>query len=133
MALCLMLQIALLARALIFYAKRHSKLEEASFWKTLMFLNSLMLLLMLGNLGQIALWGLLFQLLGEFDNYTTAFYHSAVNFATLGYGDIVMSDTHRLLGPIQSMNGVLMVGMSTAAFVNALRDSMKHHAHGNRQ
>lgn len=128
MALCLMLQIALLARALMYYSRRQSTLEGATFMGTLLVLNSVMLLLMLGNLGQVALWGLLFQLLGEFDNYRTAFYHSAVNFATLGYGDIVMSEQRRLLGPIQSMNGVLMVGVSTAAFMTTLRDALKHYA-----
>jgi hypothetical protein len=44
----------------------------------------------------------------------------------LGYGDIVMSEKRRLLGPIQAMNGVLMIGVSTAAFMTTLRDAIKH-------
>jgi hypothetical protein len=130
MALCLLLQIALLARALMYYALRQQELDRASFMGTMIVLNSVMLLLVLGNLGQVAVWALLFQFLGEFENYRTAFYHSAVNFATLGYGDIVMSESRRLLGPIQSINGVLMVGISTAAFMTTLRDAMKHYAGG---
>ena len=129
MALCLLLQIALLAWVLIFYARRQSRLDNGSFMSTITVLNSVMLLLMVGNLAQVALWGLLFHLLGEFDDYRTAFYHSAVNFATLGYGDIVMSEKNRLLGPIQSINGILMVGVSTAAFMTTLRDAMKHFSH----
>jgi hypothetical protein len=31
-----------------------------------------------------------FVLVGQFEQYSEAFYHSAVNFATLGYGDVVM-------------------------------------------
>ncbi|MFT7289546.1 MAG: hypothetical protein ACI87W_003683 [Halieaceae bacterium] len=88
------------------------------------------MLLMFGNLGQIALWAVLFQFLGEFDNYGAAFYHSAVNFSTLGYGDIVMSESRRVLGPTQALNGVLMVGMSTGAFMTTLRDAVKHSKHG---
>jgi hypothetical protein len=52
-----------------------------------------------------------------------------VNFATLGYGDIVMSERWRLLGPLQSLNGVLMVGVSTAAFMTTLRDAVKQSSH----
>jgi len=43
-----------------------------------------------------------------------AFYHSAVNYTTLGYGDLIMSPTWRLLGPLEAANGILMFGVSTA-------------------
>jgi hypothetical protein len=48
-------------------------------------------------------------------DYATAFYHSAVNFTTLGYGDIVMPRGWRLLGPLEAANGVLMFGLSASA------------------
>ena len=130
MALCLMLQIALLTRALLYYARHQSELDDAGFVSTMLILNGVMLFLMFGNLGQVAIWALLFQFLGEFQDYRTAFYHSAVNFATLGYGDIVMSEKQRLLGPIQSLNGILMVGVSTAVFMTTIRDAVKLSAHG---
>jgi hypothetical protein len=44
-----------------------------------------------------------------------------VNFASLGYGDIVMSKDWKLLGPLEAVNGVLMVGMSGAALVAVLQ------------
>ena len=130
MMLCLILQVALLTRALIYYARHQRNLDSASFLGTLAILNGVLMLLLFGNLAQVAVWGWLFQLLGEFDDYATAFYHSAVNFATLGYGDIVMSEERRVLGPLQAMNGVLMIGVSTAAFMTVLRDAIAHSAHG---
>ncbi|MDP5054306.1 MAG: ion channel [Congregibacter sp.] len=130
MALCLALQIALLTRALLYYARHQSELDQASYFSTMAILSGVMLLLMFGNLGQVAIWAALFQFLGEFSDYNTAFYHSAVNFSTLGYGDLVMSESRRLLGPIQAINGVLMVGMSTAAFITTMRDALKHSSHG---
>jgi len=51
---------------------------------------------------------------GEFSEFGTAYYHSAVNYTTLGYGDIVMSPAWRLLGPVEAANGMLMFGVSTA-------------------
>jgi hypothetical protein len=88
-------------------------------------ISSVMLLLVIGNLAQVAIWALLFQVMGEFETFDAAFYHSAVNFATLGYGDIVMSEQHKLLGPIQAVNGVLMIGVSTAALMATFQDAMK--------
>jgi len=87
--------------------------------------SMVMLLLVIGNLAQIAIWALLFRLLGEFQTFSEAFYHSAVNFATLGYGDIVMSPEHKVLGPLEAINGVLMIGVSTAALMAAFQDAIR--------
>ncbi len=125
MVLCLLLQSVLLILVLRYYAGQKHRLDEPGFWSNLMVIKSIMLLLVLGNLGQVAVWALLFQFLGEFERFREAFYHSAVNFATLGYGDIVMSVQYRLLGPLESINGVLMIGVSTAALMAAFQDIMK--------
>ena len=85
-----------------------------------------MLLAMFGNLLQMAAWAGLFVLLGEFADFATALYHSAVNFATLGYGDIVMSERWRLLGALEAANGILMFGVSTAMMTAALTDLIRH-------
>jgi hypothetical protein len=91
-----------------------------------------MLVMMLGTMLQIALWGALFMVLGEFDELYEATYHSAVNFASLGYGDIVMSTPWKLLGPLEACCGVLMLGMTAAALlailqqlISAQRDALK--------
>jgi len=72
-----------------------------------------MLIIFLGHLLQVGLWALLFVELGEFESYATAFYHSMVNFTSLGYGDLVMSEDWRLLGAMEAAGGVLMFGIST--------------------
>lgn len=51
-----------------------------------------------------------------------------MNFATLGYGDFVMSPAHRLLGPLEAINGVLMIGVSTAALMAAFQDVIRRTA-----
>jgi hypothetical protein len=63
---------------------------------------------------EINLWAILFMMCGEFRYFGTALYHSAVNYSTLGYGDIVMSSEWRMLGPIEAANGALLFGVSTA-------------------
>jgi hypothetical protein len=56
----------------------------------------------------------LFLLCGEFPDWGSAYYHSAVNYTTLGYGDIIMSPAWKLLGPLEAADGALMFGVSTA-------------------
>jgi hypothetical protein len=51
---------------------------------------------------------------GEFTDLGKAYYHSAVNHTTLGYGDLVMTASWRLLGPLEAANGTLLYGVSTA-------------------
>lgn len=119
---CLTLQTALLIAATRYYFRHARLLETDSFWSSMLVVIGVMLLLLMGNIAQIGIWGLLFMLLDEFDHFREAFYHSAVNFSTLGYGDVVMSNEHRILGPIEAINGVLMIGVSTAALMGALRD-----------
>jgi hypothetical protein len=60
------------------------------------------------------LWAVLFVTLGEFQEFGTAYYHSAVNYTSLGYGDLLLTPSWRLLGPLEAANGALMFGVSTA-------------------
>jgi Ion channel len=66
------------------------------------------------HLVEIALWAGLFILCGEFQVFGIAYYHSAVNYTTLGYGDLIMTPSWRLLGPLEAADGSLMFGVSTA-------------------
>lgn len=45
---------------------------------------------------EVALWARLFMIVGEFHEFGTAYYHSAVNYTTLGYGDVLMTPSWRL-------------------------------------
>lgn len=113
----LLLQLLLLLVVIRYHRHNLDRLNDASYWLGLTVLSTVMLLLIFGNLMQIAIWAWLFFYLGEFDKFSVAFYHSAVNFAALGYGDIVMSEKYRLLGALEAINGVLMIGVSTAAWM----------------
>lgn len=125
MVMCLLVQSMIVVVCVEYYARRGEWLDSPSIGSTLRLISAVMTLLVLGNFLQIAIWGGLFMYLGEFRDFTTAAYHSAVNFATLGYGDIVMSEEHRILGPMQAVNGVLMIGVSTAVVMSALQNALR--------
>jgi hypothetical protein len=73
-----------------------------------------MSLVFVAHLIEIALWAGLFLICGEFQEFGIAYYFSAVNYTTLGYGDLIMSPSWKLLGPLESADGALMFGVSTA-------------------
>jgi hypothetical protein len=126
MTICLLLQSVLLIVAIRYCAKREVSLHHSSFSKNIMVVNSVMIIMVMGNLMQIAIWAGLFIFLGEFQSFNEAFYHSAVNFSTLGYGDLVMTEKYRVLGPLEAVNGVLMFGISTAALMHTFQHVIMH-------
>lgn len=73
-----------------------------------------MLLVFVAHLIEMALWAGLFVICGEFQEFGVAYYFSAVNYTTLGYGDLIMSPSWKLLGPLEAADGALMFGVSTA-------------------
>ena len=92
------------------------------------FILSIVLTVMFaGHILQIAIWALLFVFLQEFTDFATAFYHSTVNFASLGYGDIVMSEKWRLLGALEASNGVLMFGLTAGTLLTVMTRLFTRH------
>jgi hypothetical protein len=125
--LCLVLQAFFVSKCLFYYSSfRQTHQHRLSQWLDVTVLSMVMLLALLGNCVQMVIWAILFLLLGEFDDFATALYHSGVNFATLGYGDIVMSERWRLLGPLEAANGILMFGVSTSVMTAAVIDVVKY-------
>jgi len=82
-------------------------------------------LALVAHLIEIAVWAVLFIICGEFADFGTAYYHSAVNYTTLGYGDVLMSASWRLLGPLEAANGMLLFGVTTA-MVFAIMERLVH-------
>jgi hypothetical protein len=72
------------------------------------------MVILIAHICSIALWAWVFIILGEFSSFETAFYFSGVSYTTLGYGDIILSKAWRLLGPLEAVNGVIMIGWTTA-------------------
>ena len=126
MAVCLAIQCVVVSILLHFLLVLEEKqiIRPTLMWMSFI-LIAVMLIMLAGNLLQISFWAGLFFVCGEFENFATAFYHSAVNFTTLGYGDLVMSESRRLLGALEAANGVLMFGLTTSFLFVVLSELVK--------
>ena len=49
-----------------------------------------------------------------FSSWESALYFSASSYSTVGYGDVVLPSNWRMLGPLESIIGVLMCGISVS-------------------
>ena len=47
-------------------------------------------------------------------SWDSALYFSATSYTTVGYGDIILPSKWRMLGPIESILGILMCGLSVS-------------------
>lgn len=128
MLLCLLLQALVVALCLRQYASFQDRLTTPTLGGNILLLALVMLLMVLGNFLQAAIWAGLFMLLGEFEQFARALYFSGVTFATLGYGDALLSERWALLAPLEAVNGILMFGVSTAVMTAAVSDAIKRQA-----
>lgn len=72
--------------------------------------------LLLIHVIEIAVWALFFLRAGCLPDAESAFYFSGVTYATVGYGDLVLPQPWRMLGPVEGLTGILMCGLSTGFF-----------------
>lgn len=126
MLLCLTLQAAVTFWSIRFYMRRSGRTARgAGLFAQIRPLLLVLIVMTLANFVQIVIWGLLFIWLGEFSVVYEAIYHSAVNFTSLGYGDVVMSARWKLMGPLEAVNGILMLGMTSAGLVAIMQHMIK--------
>ena len=65
---------------------------------------------------QIFVWSVFYRLYC-LPSWESSFYFSATSYSTVGYGDVVLPHVARLLGPVESVTGVLMCGISVSGLV----------------
>jgi voltage-gated potassium channel len=62
---------------------------------------------------QILLWAAFYRW-QCLPSWEACFYFSSASYSTVGYGDVVLPRVWRLLGPVESITGVLMCGLSAS-------------------
>ena len=97
-------------------------------WRTsaLMVRSTTMVIVL--HLLQILLWATFYRW-HCLPTWESCFYFSAASYSTVGYGDIVLPRLWRSLGPVESVVGVLMSGVSVStlfAIVTRLISSEKY-------
>ena len=66
---------------------------------------------------EIWLYAVLYDLIGAVEGLRNAVYFSTVTYGAIGYDDAAMAEGWRLVSAIEGINGVILIGWSTAFFV----------------
>ncbi len=111
--------------ALIVLATRHTSRVTGEM-NLLIRLTALLLVtlsvLMCAHVIEIAVWAAYYALMGLKVVNGTNFEFAFENYTALGYGDALPTDiNNRLVGPITSLNGVLLIGWSVAVIFEVIR------------
>jgi hypothetical protein len=91
-------------------------LDKSGFLPVTRWVIGLACWLILIHLVEISVWGLFYFWQGCMPDAESAVYFSGVTYTGAGYGDIVLPKPWRLLGPLETLTGVLMCGLSTGLF-----------------
>ncbi|GGE34705.1 hypothetical protein GCM10011367_06330 [Marinicauda pacifica] len=89
-------------------------------WRQVGMILLVILALFLIHTIQIWIWAAVYVWLDAFDTFEAALYYSTSSFTTVGYGDLVPDQRWRILGAIESANGFLLLGWSTAFLISVV-------------
>ncbi len=117
----------------MYWLKRHGRKKETETNEYLRkrgarLLISTSVFLIFIHLIQAAIWALVFMLLPEvteFETFEKSMYFSLVTFTTLGYGEITIASANRLLAGLEAINGITLIGWSTAFMFAIFNELMK--------
>jgi voltage-gated potassium channel Kch len=101
----------------------------------LVLVNSALIVLALHGL-EIVIWAAAYEKfipVNELATFEEAVYFSFVTFTTLGYGDITLSESWRLLSGIEALNGIILVGWTTAMIFSVVQHIWRGLAQDNKQ
>ncbi len=65
---------------------------------------------------EITVWALFYWWSDCLPDAESAFYFSGVTYTTVGYGDLLLPEPWRMLGPVEGLTGILMCGLSAGLF-----------------
>lgn len=103
------------------YKKWHQKSKFFSSFAMLVFLIMFFTLL---HVGQCTLWAMVYYLnpaISSLSSFSESIYFSLVSFTTIGYGDVVIDSEWRILAGLEGINGIILVGWSTAMVFSFLQ------------
>jgi hypothetical protein len=102
--------------------RNHAPTAETGLHLSLVFsVGRVVLIMYLVGIVEILIWSAAYLAFDVIEEFEKAIYFSAVTFTTLGYGDVVLDGSRRLLSSLEAINGIMMFDWSTAIVIAAVQ------------
>lgn len=98
--------------------------KTPSIHPTLWMLVYLVLFLTLLHASQCTLWAVAYYFnpyITDLSSFEQAIYFSLITFTTIGYGDVIINSEWRILAGLEAVNGIMLIGWSTAMIFSFLQ------------
>ena len=92
-----------------------------AFMRMIALLTVTMISLMIAHVCEIGVWSVYYGWIGAAPEGMTPFEFAFENYTALGYGEPTPPPGMRLIGPITSLNGLLLIGWSVAIIFEVMR------------
>ena len=69
---------------------------------------------------EIWLYAIVYLAIGSVEGLREAVYFSTITYGAIGYSDAAMAEQWRLVSAIEGINGIILIGWSTAFFVTLM-------------
>ncbi len=115
---CVILHIVILlgaVRLMMGFGRRSNGTSRRVHWVTLYIVA--LLAIVGAHTAQVWLWAATFIALSALPDMASALYFALVTYTTLGYGDVTVSEGHRIFAAMAAVAGLLSFGLSTAFLV----------------
>jgi len=91
------------------------------FWRLTALLFVTTIVLMCGHVIEITVWAVYYRWGGIEVVNTDLFEFAFENYTALGYGDPIVQENQKLIGPLTALNGLLLIGWSVAIIFEVMR------------
>lgn len=109
-------------------AKRSTQTKKSFNKQGVQLLITTAIFLIFIHLIQAGAWAFVYMFLPgvtEFETFEKSLYFSLVTFTTLGYGEITIASSNRILAGLEAINGITVIGWSTAFMFAIFQELMK--------
>jgi len=99
------------------------RIEIMARWRIVVF-GLVILAVFVAHVVEVSIWAVFYYFKASINEIPTpeaALYFSTSSFTTVGFGDLVLSEEWRLLSSIESINGMILFGWSTAFIFEVVR------------
>ena len=97
-----------------------AKLKQHKYLK-MFWISVIVLLMFFASIIEAVIWAISYLALDAVQTVEEALYFSIVTFTTLGFGDIILNESWRLLASLEAANGIIIFGWSTAIVMAAVQ------------